>query len=112
MGLLSLSHSKIEKGVNPDEITALFHWRPNRVWYSVDGVVDDSEFERLASEKASSSGGSFNRRRWFCGDGELVQANGKTYAFSNQWGGQKWHRAMGLLKESYPQFKIDFSAAS
>ncbi len=99
-----------EKGVNPDEITALD--LPNRVWYSVDGVVDASEFERLASEKASSSGGSFNRRRWFCGDDELVQANGKTYAFSNQRGGKTWHRAMGLIKEKYPQFKIDFSPAS
>ena len=100
-----------EKGVNPDEITALFDDR-KRVWYSVDGVVDASEFERLASEKASSSGGSFDRRRWFCGDDELVQANGKTYAFSNQWGGKTWHRAMGLIKEKYPQFKIDFSPAS
>ncbi len=101
-----------EKGVNPDEITALFDWRPNRVWYSVDGVVDASAFEKLASQKASSSGGSFDRRRWFCGDDELVHANGKIYAFSNQWGGQSWHKAMGLLKEKYPQFKIDFSPAS
>ena len=86
--------------------------RPNRVRYSVDGVVDASEFEKLASEKASLSGASFSRRRWYCGDGELVHASGKTYAFSNQWGGQKWHKAMGLLKEKYSQFKIDFSAAS
>ncbi len=99
------------KGVNPDELTAVFDWRSNRVWYSMDGVVDASEFERLASEKASSSGASFDRRRWFCGDGELVQANGRTYAFSNQWGGQNWHRAMGLLKEKYRQFEIHFSPA-
>ncbi len=75
-------------------------------------IVDASEFEKLASEKASSSGASFNRRRWFCGDGELVHANGKTHAFSNQWGGQSWHKAMGLLKENYAQFEIDFSPAS
>ncbi len=43
---------------------------------------------------------------------ESSQASGKTYAFSNQWGGQNWHKAMGLLKEKYSQFKIDFSAAS
>ena len=101
-----------EKGVNPDEITALFDWRPNQVWYSVEGDVDVSEFERLASEKASSGGASFSRIRWFCGDGELVQANGKTYALSNHWGGQNWHKAMGLLKEKYPQFKIDYVASS
>ena len=28
------------------------------------------------------------------------------------WGGKGWHRAMNLLKEKYPQFKIDFSPAS
>jgi hypothetical protein len=56
-----------------------------------------------------SAGGNFSRRRWFCEDGELVKVNGKTYAFSNQWGGENWHRAMNLLKEKYAQFKIDFS---
>ncbi|MFQ5784420.1 MAG: hypothetical protein ACE5H8_06300 [Alphaproteobacteria bacterium] len=102
-----------EKGINPDEIAALFDWRSDhRIWYSVDGVVDVLEFEKLASEKATSGGPRFSRRRWFCGDGELIHANGKTYAFSNQWGGQNWHRAMDHLKEKYHQFKIDFSAAS
>lgn len=100
------------KGINPDEIAALFDWCANRVWYSVDGLVDVSEFERLASEKASSVGPIFDRRRWFCGDGQLVQASGKTYAFSNQWGGGGWHRAMNLLREKYPQFEIDYSEAS
>jgi hypothetical protein len=36
----------------------------------------------------------------------------KTYAFSNQWGGDTWHKAMSLLKEKYPQFKISFSPDS
>lgn len=98
-----------EKGIDPDEITALIHWRPNRIWFWVDGIVDTSEFEKLASEKAASSNASFGRRRWFCGEGELIHANEKTYAFSNQWGGKGWHRAMGLLKHTYPQFEIDFS---
>lgn len=101
-----------ENGSSPDEIAALFDWRSNRVWYSVDGVVDTSEFKRLASEQTSSGGPHFDHRRWFCGDGELLQANGKTYAFSSQWGGENWHRAMNLLKERYPQFKIGFSPAS
>lgn len=100
-----------EKGINPDEISALFHWRSNRVWYTVDGTVDASEFDRLASEKTLSGGPGFDRRRWFCGDDDLIQANGKTYAFSSQWGGENWHRAMNLLKEKYHEFKIDFSAA-
>jgi hypothetical protein len=99
-----------EKGINPDEIAALFDWRSDRIWYAVEGCVEASEFEKLACEKAASTASRFSRRRWFCDDGELVRANGKTYAFSNQWGGENWHRAMNLLKEKYPQFKIDFAA--
>jgi hypothetical protein len=94
-----------EKGGNPDEIAGLFDWRGN-VWFSVAGTLNSTDFQKQASESG------FDRRRWFCDDDELVHANGKTYAFSNQWGGSNWHRAMNLLKEKYPQYKIAFSAAS
>lgn len=102
-----------ERGVSPDEIAALFDWRADhRIWYWVEGHVAASEFAELASEKAASGGPRFSRRRWFCDDGELIHSNGKTYAFTNQWGGKSWHRAMNLLKEKYPQFKIGFSPTS
>lgn len=94
-----------EKGINPEEIAGLFDWR-GHVWFSVSGVLGAVEFDKQASEKG------FDSRRWFCEDGDLVHANGKTYAFSNQWGGSNWHRAMNLLKEKYPQYKIAFSPAS
>lgn len=100
------------KGVSPEEITELFDWRPNRVWFSVVGTLDASEFNKCASEQALSGGPSFDNRRWFCDEGELVHANGKTYAFSNQWGGLNWHRAMDLLKEKYAQFQIKFTPVS
>jgi hypothetical protein len=74
----------------------------------VDGVRNGVEFERLASERSASGGPNFDPRRWFCEDDEVVHANGKTYAFSNQWGGKNWYKAMNLLKEKYPQFKIEF----
>lgn len=99
-----------DKGITPDDITILFDWRPNRVWYVIDKQVSAFVFEQLAGEKAASGGPSFNPRRWFCEDGQLVQANGKTYAFSSQWGGQNWHRAMQVLRDAYPAFKISFFA--
>ncbi|HME22010.1 MAG TPA: hypothetical protein VKI44_11845 [Acetobacteraceae bacterium] len=101
-----------DKAVNPDEIAGLFSWRPNRGWYSVDGTVDAVEFKTRATAKATATGAAFNPRRWFCDDGELCQANGMTYAFSPQWGGEGWHRAMNALKERYPQFNIDFVPAA
>jgi hypothetical protein len=84
------------KGVNPTEIADLFSWRPNRVWYSVDGVVDVAEFKVQATAKATTTGATFDARRWFCDDGELCRTDEKTYAFSSQWGGESWHRAMML----------------
>jgi hypothetical protein len=102
-----------EKGVNPEEIAALFDWRSDRrIWFVIEGDLHASEFEQIASENEASGGPRFNSRRWFCSDGELIHADGKTYAFSSQWGGENWHRAMNLLKEKYPQFKIDFSAVT
>jgi hypothetical protein len=100
-----------DKGVNPDEIAGLFDWRGN-VWFSVEGLLNAADFDKNASEHVLSGGPSFDRRRWFCDEGDLVQANGKTYAFSNQWGGLNWHRAMNLLREKYPQYKISFSPNS
>lgn len=102
-----------ENQISPDEIAALFDWRADhRIWYAVEGEVDASEFEQRASEKTTSGSPRFHRRQWFCDDDELIHADGTTYAFSNQWGGENWHRAMNLLKENYPQFKIDFSPVS
>lgn len=98
-----------QKGIDPEEIARLFDWRSGRVWYPVEGAVDTSEFLRLAREKASLVGQNFQPVKWFCEQGELIHANRKTYAFSNQWGGESWHKAMNLLKERYPQFKIEFS---
>jgi hypothetical protein len=101
-----------DKGVNPAEIPSLFSWRPNRVWYSVDGVVDAAEFKTRGAAKATTTGATFDARRWFCDDGELCRADEKTYAFSTQWGGEGWHRAMRALKARYPQFNIDFVPAA
>lgn len=100
-----------DRGINPEEIAALFDWRPTRTWYSIDGTVPASNFVELALQKASTGGQSFSTNRWFCDEGEIVHANGKTYVFSNQWGGASWHRAMNVLKEKYNKFKIDFTAA-
>lgn len=98
-----------DTGAKPEEITSLFDWRPNRVWYSVDGIVDAAGFESRAAQKAASGGPKFNTKRWFCADDQLVHSDGKTYAFSNQWGSRGWHRAMQLLRQQYPQLKIAFS---
>ncbi len=101
-----------DKGINPEDITALFDWRPANVWYSVEGTADCTRFAKLASEARAACGANFSSARWFCADDDLAHANGKTYAFSNQWGGKEWHRAMQLLIEKYGHFGINYSPAS
>jgi hypothetical protein len=96
------------RGIEPEAIAQVFDWRPNSVWLVIEGEVDASDFGRLAAERAATLGASFDSKRWFCAEDELLHKNGRTYAFSNQWGGDKWHRAMNLLKERYPNFQISF----
>jgi hypothetical protein len=106
-GIIMSSTPPARPSLNPDEIASLFNWRHN-AWYSVDGTVDALEFEHLASAKAASGGPRFDRRRWFCEDDELLQANGKTYAFSKMWGEKTWHKAMNILKENILNSKLNF----
>jgi hypothetical protein len=95
--------------VTPEQIASHFKWRPSRVWYSVDGSVTASDFVALADAQAADGTTRFDRRRWFSEDGQLVHANGKTYVFSDQWGGEGWRNAMNALKKAYPQFNIEFT---
>ena len=95
--------------VAPEEIALLFDWRSSRIWLSLDGELDAMEFELAASKKTGVKGQS---RRWFCSEDQLVRVGGKTHAFSNQWGGQSWHRAMKLLQEKYHKYSITFAPAS
>jgi hypothetical protein len=99
----------VTHGVSPDEIAKLLHWRKDfRIWFTVDGVLDADAFNRLAQEKSSN----YNPGRWFSEDDELIVLNGKTYAFSSQWGGANWHEAMKTLRDAFPQFQINYSAAT
>ena len=107
--ILLVVRALVVNGVPPDRIAGLMPWRPNRVWWSVEGEVDAEGFAERASSDARSNGSAFDKRRWFCDDDELVSVGGRTYAFSNQWG-KSWPKAMSLLAESFPEHKISFTA--
>jgi len=103
----------VQHGIAPEEISKLLHWRRDfRIWYAVDGAADADEFSRLAQERAEKNGLSYSPNRWFNEDDDLIIFDGKTYAFSNQWGGTNWHKAMNALKEAFPQFQISYTAVS
>jgi hypothetical protein len=103
----------VDHGVSPDAIAKVLPWRTEaRIWLAIDGTVSADEFNRLAAEKAARVGSTYSPGRWFNEDNELITLNGRTYAFSNQWGGENWHKAMAGLKDAFSQFNIDYAASA
>jgi hypothetical protein len=114
IALLRVCRYLSDKGISPESIAALSPKREaERVVFGLDGDLNVSAFQTAARERTSSAPGalSFDTRRWFCADGELVKTNGKTYAFSNQWGGEQWRETMNQIRSAYPDYKIDFTEA-
>ena len=88
-----------ENGIKPERIAELIHWRPQRTFFSVDGVLSSPDFVSAAMALSKRQGKPFRVRRWFIEDDELIHINNKTYAFSKIWG-KKWDLAMQLLIEN------------
>jgi len=99
-----------ENGVPPDKITELMDWRRNRVWRVAPGQLGSGDFLQAMTTATAQGEGAFDAGRWYCDEGQLVHANGKTYAFSNQWGGEKWQEAMVRIKAAFPDAGISYTA--
>jgi len=69
-------------GITPSQITAASPFGPERLWFWVDGTLDAAGFLESAKESLRE----FDEGRWFYDDGQLIHAEGKTWAFKNQWG--------------------------
>jgi hypothetical protein len=96
----------ISKGIVPDEIANVIG-KP--CWYYVEESVDSEQFKTGAAEKSAAGGPAFRPISWFCNSNDqLVYANGRTYAFSNQWGSGNRPDAMASLKKAYSGFEINY----
>ena len=99
----------VENGVEPENVAKHCGPRANRALISVEGEVGHDDFIRLAHESRESQGKTFSPKRFFCGEDELVHFNGRTYAFSSQWGGSNWLQAMTNLRDQFADHEIAFS---
>ena len=106
-GILLVVRTLVEQGVSPEQIAQLIPWRAQKLWWQVEGEVDAESFAENASEEAQSTGRVFRPIRWFCADDELLHVNGRTYAFTNQWG-RRWAEAMRRLVDAFPEHQISF----
>jgi hypothetical protein len=94
-----------DQGVTPSRIQSAISWRPTTLFRSVPGQLSSVEFVRQLHEEESSGGRKFDVRRFFCADDELIQAEGATFAVSNQWG-TSWKKAMDNLAAAFVDHEI------
>jgi len=99
----------VEQGIAPSNIAKHCGPRRNRVLISVDGEVNAENFHRLAKEARAKKGFNFDPKRFFSDDDDLLHFDGRTYVFSNQWGGAGWKLAMVELHEAFPNMEIEFT---
>lgn len=98
-------------GISPEIVAKHCGPRANRALISVVGEVGYDDFVRLATAARAESGKRFDPDRYFCGVNELMHVDGRTYAFSSQWGGGDWQEAMANLRDSFPDQEISFAAS-
>ena len=94
----------IAAGGSPDDIMATVYWRHNKprgnMFQVFDGKLGAAEVEGKLEEA------SFPPRWFFCGDDEVFHHDEKTYVLSRKWG-QGTLKAVGLLKERFPDCGIE-----
>ena len=77
---------------------------------SVEGEVDEAEFEAKMIETAKQEGFVFNARHYFTKDDELIYFDGRTYSLINQWG-LRTTEAMDQLLAEFPESGIRYQVA-
>lgn len=76
----------VSKGATPGDVAATIRYR-GRLWREAQGMLSSEQFVAAVSSELSGEGKQFDVRRFFCADNELFHLDGRTYAFTNQWGG-------------------------
>ena len=96
-----------DSGIDPEKIKKLIYWK-KYLFLQADGILNSNDFIRTITAQRGTDGRKIEYRRWYCEDEELIHLNGKTFAFYRMWG-NKWGIAMNLLKDNFPDARIDFN---
>lgn len=87
--MLALAQELASRGVSPEELEAKLPWARNFLWRSADGIHSARAF-------AIAVGGE-NIDRFFTADADLINFDGRTYAFSTEWSVARFNRARADL---------------
>lgn len=104
--VFSVIYAICASGILPTEVSAVLNWRKT-LFFSVEGNLDSAGFETLAAQQSSP----FDPIRWFYQDSELIHADGKTYALTNQWGPRGEH-AMQQVVDHFRIAGLSFERTS
>lgn len=84
-------------------------WRQT-MFRVAEGNLNSSESVTQAEADASHGGRSFEAHRFFCDDDGLFHHDGRTYAFTNQWG-PRCIKAMDELIAAFPNERMSYKAS-
>jgi hypothetical protein len=87
----------VERNISPEMIAAAVPRRSDRLFRSADGRLDQSAFIDRVAEEMKAKGRAFDPDRYFCATEELMHADGRTYAVTNQWGASTQETIDALL---------------
>jgi len=107
--IFEIVHYLCSKGITPDQIHEVIYWKKNGLWRVVEGEHDSDEFVELVTTKANEGGPSFEPRRWYTEDHELIHSNGMTYSFTKMWGKSTEQGMRGLL-DTFNEYEITYEA--
>lgn len=108
--VFTLARYLVSRGHSPEIIAEAVPFRQNVMFRRVDGEVDAALFLQKAKADALNGGRSFDERRFYTGEADLLHHNGNTYAFINQWG-PRTSEAMDLLIEAFADETISYCTA-
>jgi hypothetical protein len=106
-----VQHAMLHEGATPEDIASTIHQNHDRIWREAPGTLNSGQFVEYVGTQSTLAGRAFNPRRFFCASEELFHLNGKTYAFSNQWGGQGVVDSVDALLTKYGNGKISYEPA-
>lgn len=94
----------VRQGTTPDQIKDCIPWRGASLFAVADGELSAEEFSvHLPGDKS---------RRYFRRENELIRANGKTYALTNQWGTQTEEAVAAVINSMKPGHGIEYEPIS
>jgi hypothetical protein len=109
--VLQIVKFAIESGAGPDEIAEATKLTRERLWRDAPGNLNALEFIEAVETQVVHGGRSFDSRRYFCSDDELVHYKQHTYALSNQWGGKDATDVVDSLIARYGNGQAVYRAA-